>query len=103
MRPSPAFTADDDTPTPVEPDHVSEDVELVEAVAEAGAEDGAGAQVSVAELLGRLPPAQGRRRDRSTRFRTSPEELAAIELYELFGRKRQTVIAAAKRELSRRG
>jgi hypothetical protein len=32
----------------------------------------------------------------------SAEELAAIELYELTSRKRQTVIAAAHRELARR-
>jgi hypothetical protein len=97
----PAFTADYDTPTPVEPVHVSEDAELVDAVAETGAEDGAGAQVTVAE------PWDGYRQLRAADVinrlsGASSEELAAIELFELFGRKRQTVIAAAQRELSRR-
>jgi hypothetical protein len=96
------FTADYDTPTPVEPIHLSEDAELVEEVAEAGAEDGAGAQVRVAE------PWDGYRQLKAADVinrlgSASSEELAAIELFELFGRKRQTVIAAAQRELSRRG
>ena len=98
----PAFTADYDTPTPAEPVHVSEQAELVDAVAEPGAEDGAGAQVNVSE------PWDGYRQlkaaDVINRLSSaSSEELATIELFELFGRKRRTVIAAAQRELSRRG
>jgi outer membrane biosynthesis protein TonB len=98
----PRFTADYDTPAPVEPVHVSQDAELVEEVAEAGAEDGAGAQVNVAE------PWDGYRQLKAADVidrlsGASSEELAAIELFELFGRKRRTVIAAAQRELSRRG
>jgi hypothetical protein len=70
----------------------------VEEVAEPGAEDGAGAQVHVAE------PWPGYRALRAADVidriaKASPEELAAIELYELSGRKRRTVIAAAQRQL----
>ncbi|MBV9839659.1 MAG: hypothetical protein JO156_16200 [Solirubrobacterales bacterium] len=68
--------------------------------AEPGAEDGAGAQVTVAEpwegyddldapdLIGRLEGA-------------SPAELAAVELYEGGKRRRQTVLSAVERELRR--
>jgi hypothetical protein len=95
------FTADYDTPTPAEPVHVSEDAELVAEVAEPGAEDGAGAQVHVAE------PWDGYRELKAADVidrlgGASSEEVAAIELFELAGHKRQTVIAAAQRELSRR-
>lgn len=92
---------DYDAPPEAESAHVDEGRELVEEVADPGAEDGAGAQVRVAEpwdgygglraadVIGRLGQA-------------SAEELAAIELYELYARKRRTVIAAAQRELARR-
>jgi hypothetical protein len=92
---------DYDAPEPTEPAHLDTEDELVGEVADAGAEDGAGAQVRIAEpwsgyrelraadVIERLPTA-------------SPEELAAIELYELASRKRQTVVAAAQRELSSR-
>jgi cytosine/adenosine deaminase-related metal-dependent hydrolase len=95
------FTADYDTPTPAEPVHVSEGAELVEEVAEPGAEDGAGAQVHVAE------PWDGYRELKAADVidrlvGASSAEVAAIELFELAGRKRQTIIAAAQRELSRR-
>jgi hypothetical protein len=74
--------------------------EVVEAVAEPGAEDGAGAQIHVAEPwegYGQLKAAdvvdhlEGR----------DKAELAAIELYELSHRQRQTVIDAVKKELRR--
>jgi hypothetical protein len=91
---------DYDTPASAEPAHIDTGDELVEQVAEPGAEDGAGAQVRIAEpwagyralraadVIDRLPAA-------------SPEELATIELYELSNRKRRTVIAAAQRQLTR--
>jgi hypothetical protein len=92
---------DYDTPEPAEPVHLELEDDLVEEVAEPGAEDGAGAQVHIAEpwsgyrelraadVIDRLPAA-------------SAAELAAIELYELSSRKRQTIITAAQRELARR-
>jgi hypothetical protein len=92
---------DYDTPEPAEPVHLELEDDLVEEVAEPGAEDGAGAQVRIAEpwsgyrelraadVIDRLPTA-------------SAEELAAIELYELSSRQRQTIITAAQRELARR-
>jgi hypothetical protein len=94
-------TIDYDAPAEPVPGHVDEGSELVEEVAEPGAEDGAGAQVHVAE------PWDGydvlRADDVIERVgQASAEELAAIELYELTSRKRQTVIAAAQRELARR-
>lgn len=87
-------------PDPVvpEPGHVSEEPQLVEEFADAGAEAGAGAQIRVdepwdgyremkaADVIARLPAA-------------STEELAAIELYELSGRKRKSVLAAVQRSL----
>jgi len=85
-------------PTPVEPVHVSEEPELVQEVAEPGAEDGAGASVTVGEpwpgyarmtakqVIGRLADA-------------TAAELAAVQLYESINRDRQTVRAAAERNL----
>jgi hypothetical protein len=92
---------DYDAPAPAESAHIDTDDELVEEVAEPGAEDGAGAQVHIAE------PWAGYRELRaadviSRLAAASAEELAAIELYELSGRKRRTVIAAAQRELGNR-
>lgn len=92
---------DYDAPEPAEPAHVDIDDELVGEVADAGAEDGAGAQVSIAE------PWSGYRELRAADVierlaAASPAELAAIELYELSSRKRPTVVAAAQRELSSR-
>jgi hypothetical protein len=96
-----AELVDYDAPEETEPVHVDAGVELVEEVAEAGAEDGAGAQVRVAE------PWDGyaalRAADVIERVaQATSEELAAIELYELTSRRRQTVIAAAQDELARR-
>jgi len=85
-------------PVATEPAHVSESLELVAEVAEPGAEDGAGAQVRIAEpwdgyrgmaaadIIGHLASA-------------SREELATVELYELAGRRRKSVVAAAQRAL----
>jgi hypothetical protein len=93
-----------DAPAPPEPSlraepvHVSEEPTVVEEFAEPGAEDGAGAQVTVAE------PWDGYKhmnaRDVIARLAdASPEELAAVELYENLHRQRDTVITAAEREL----
>lgn len=92
---------DYDAPPMTEPAHVDAGEELVDEVAEPGAEDGAGAEVHVAE------PWDGYRELRAAdvveRVRTaSAEELAAVELYEMAGRRRQTIIAAVQRELARR-
>ncbi|HEY5053887.1 MAG TPA: hypothetical protein VII45_10815 [Solirubrobacterales bacterium] len=92
---------DYDAPEPAEPVHLDVDDELVGEVAEPGAEDGAGAQVSIAEPWAgyrELPAAEVIERLAAA----SPAELAAIELYELSSRNRQTVVAAAQRELSSR-
>jgi hypothetical protein len=92
---------DYETPAEPEPRHVDTEEVLVESVAEEGAQDGAGAQIRIAE------PWEGyqhlRAADVVARARTAtPEELAAVELFELAGRKRQTVISAVQRELKRR-
>lgn len=86
------------TVPPAEPTHVSEEPELVEASAEPGAEDGAGADITVIE------PWNGYRKmsardviDRASH--ASPAELAAIGLYEARHRARQTVLAAVDRQL----
>jgi hypothetical protein len=82
----------------VAPAPVSEEPELVDSYAEPGAEDGPGASVHVAEpwkgyghmtaddVVARLAAA-------------SPEELAAVELYERLHRGRRTVLTAAARRL----
>jgi len=81
-----------------EPPHVSEEPELVDEVAEPGAEDGAGAQVRIAE------PWKGyaRMNAREVIARladTSAAQLAAVRLYETGNRGRQTVLAAVDRQL----
>ena len=80
------------------PDHVDTEVVLVAEVAEEGAEDGAGAELTIA------PPWDGYDgmtaadiRDRLTA--ASPVEAAAVELYEAAGKNRRTVIDAAARLL----
>jgi len=82
----------------IPPMHVSEGLQFVEAFAEPGAEDGAGAAVHVRqpwkgyaqmtanEVLVHLADA-------------SPEELAAVALYEGAHRGRKTVLAEARRQL----
>ena len=85
-------------PVATEPAHVSESLELVAEVAEPGAEDGAGAQVRIAE------PWEGYRRMTSADIidhlaSASREELATVELYEMAGRRRTSVVAAAQRAL----
>jgi hypothetical protein len=81
-----------------EPIHVSEEPELVGESAEPGAEEGAGAHITVAEPwagYGRLNA-----KDVIDRARTaSVAELAAMRLYEARHRARQTVLAAVDRQL----
>jgi hypothetical protein len=87
--------SDEDTP-----DHVSEEPTLVDEVAEAGAEDGAGAQVHVDEPwenYGELSAEDVI--DRITGASTA--ELAAVQLYEQSHRRRKTVLEAVERELQR--
>ena len=83
-----------------EPTHVSEEPELVEELAEPGAEEGAGAQVNVREPwegYGRMNA-----RDVVARLAAAdPAELAAIELYERAHRNRRTVLNALGRRLAR--
>jgi hypothetical protein len=90
-------------PAPLQdlPAHVSEESELVESFAEPGAEDGAGAQVtmdspwegydamSADELIIRLGE-------------SDPAELAAVKLYESAKRRRATVLKAVDREFQSR-
>jgi hypothetical protein len=85
-------------PIATEPAHVSESPELVEEIAEPGAEDGAGAQVRIAE------PWKGYRLMTAADIidhlaSASRAELATVELYELAGRRRKSVVAAAQRAL----
>jgi hypothetical protein len=80
---------------------VSEEPELVEELAEPGAEDGAGAELHIRE------PWEGYR-DMSAReigaklVGASTAELAAVELYERSNRARQTILAAVARQLRSR-
>lgn len=96
-----------EAPEPVPEDLVSvdepltEEVELVEEVAEPGAEEGAGAQIRIA------PPWAGydalRAADVIARLRDSDAaQLAAIELYEASHKRRRTVLQAVGREARRR-
>jgi hypothetical protein len=83
---------------PAEPVHVSEEPELVREVAEPGAEDGAGAEVTVGEPW----PGYARMTAKQVIERladATPAELAAVQLYESINRDRQTVRAAAERNL----
>jgi hypothetical protein len=99
--PPPAATSAPAPPAPApEPAHVSREAELVEAFSEPGAEDGAGAQVRVSEpwpnyrhlkardVIARMPSA-------------TPEELAAVELFELAGANRKSVVDAAQQALKK--
>jgi hypothetical protein len=83
---------------PREPRHVSEEPELVEEVAEPGAEDGAGAEVHVEE------PWEGYRRMRAKEViarlgNASAAELTAVRLYESGNQGRQTVLSAVEHSL----
>jgi hypothetical protein len=90
---------------PAEPVHVSREPELVQEVAEPGAEDGAGASVTIDEPW----PGYARMTAKQVIERltdATAAELAAVQLYESINRDRQTVRAAAERNLkskTRRG
>ncbi len=85
-----------------EPVHVSEEPELVREVAEPGAEDGAGARVTVLEPWNGY--AQMNAREVIARAgQASSAELAAVRLYESRHRSRQTVLAAVDRQLKLSG
>jgi hypothetical protein len=99
--PEPAPPPPGGGPAPaVTPRHVSEEPQFVEAFAEPGAEEGAGAAVHVEEpwkgygqmtaneVIARLADA-------------SPEELAGVALYEARHRARRTVLTASERQLRR--
>jgi hypothetical protein len=79
---------------PLEPDHVSEEPELVAEVAEVGAEDGAGAEVSVD------PPWDGYDGMTADEIRArlaeeSSEAAATVSLYEASRKGRRSVLEAA--------
>jgi hypothetical protein len=85
-------------PEPPEPAHVDEGATVVAEFAEDGAEDGAGAEVELAE------PWEGYDRlhadELVERIRAaSREELAAILLYERANRDRASVLEAADKQL----
>ena len=81
-----------------EPAHVSEEPELVREEAEPGAEDGAGAAVTVLEPW---PGYAGMNASEiiARTEQANPAELAAVRLYEARHRSRQTVLAAVDRQL----
>jgi hypothetical protein len=93
-----AAPIDLDAPATREPEHVSEEAVLVEESAEAGAEDGAGANVHIAEPWEGYAR-MGAREVIARLEGASPAELAAVQLYESAGRNRQTVKAAVERRL----
>jgi hypothetical protein len=81
-----------------EPAHVSAEPELVEELAEPGAEDGAGAEVHIREPWEGYPHMTAR--EVTARLSgASAAELAAVELYERSNRGRQTILAAVARQL----
>ncbi|MBV9604181.1 MAG: hypothetical protein JO027_03705 [Solirubrobacterales bacterium] len=91
-----------EAPAAREPVHVSEEPELVREVAEPGAEDGAGASVTVIQPWNGY--GQMNAREVIARARqASPAELAAVRLYESRHRSRQTVLAAVDRQLKLSG
>jgi hypothetical protein len=98
-RPAPPMApASDEAPAEPEPIHVSEEPELVEEIAEPGAEDGAGAALHVQE------PWEGYRELNADEViarlgRSDAAELAAIQLYEREHKGRTTVLQAVEREL----
>jgi hypothetical protein len=98
-EPGPAFTFPSETIFEErEPDHVSEEPELVREIAEPGAEDGAGAAITVAEPWNGYSRMSAK--DVIARARAgNPAELAAVRLYESRHRSRQTVLAAVDRQL----
>lgn len=85
---------------PPPPEHVSSEPTLVDEVADPGAEDGAGAEVRIdAPWVGYDGLAAKEVIDRLSG--SDAAELAAVELYELSGRQRKSVLEAVQRELRR--
>ena len=103
QAPEPPPASEPPAPEPTvapEPVHVSTQPALVEEFSEPGAENGAGAQVRVDE------PWPGYRHlkahDVVARLSTaSPEELAAVELFERGNANRRSVVVAAQRALKK--
>ena len=105
VEPSPPAAVVEPPPSPALPDadtpvHVSEEPTLVESFAEKGAQDGAGAEIHVAE------PWDGYREmkaddviDRLAGSTTAV--LATVQLYESSSRQRQRILTAVERELKR--
>ncbi|MBV9915897.1 MAG: hypothetical protein JO153_05275 [Solirubrobacterales bacterium] len=90
-------------PAPIieEPAHVSEEPTLVEEFAEPGAEDGAGASVTIDE------PWDGYSSMKAKHIRprledATPAELAAVQLYEGAHRRRESVLSMVESELRRK-
>jgi len=81
-----------------QPVHVSEEPELVQESAEPGAEDGAGAAVTVMEPWNGYSHMNAREVIARAR-QAGLAELAAVRLYESRHRNRQTVLAAVDRQL----
>ena len=95
---TPRAPAAEQAPLETEPAHVSEEPTLVEEFAEPGAEDGAGAQVRIAEPWDGY--AHLNAKDVIARVSdVNAVELAAVQLYEAAHRNRETVITAVEREL----
>lgn len=95
-------SVDLDAPAPAAPEHVSSEPVLVREESEAGAEDGAGATISVQEPW----PGYARMTARDIVARLSAgssAELTAVALYENSHRKRQTILTAVRRELAQPG
>jgi hypothetical protein len=95
-------TRDDDAVPSVgdKPVHVSEEPELVQELAEPGAEEGAGAQLRIVEPWAGYDEMKAADIVQRMAFATR-EELAAVELFELARRNRKSVVAAAQRALKR--
>ena len=94
-------TPPEDVETPPEPRHVDEGATVVGEFAEAGAEDGAGAGVELAE------PWEGYDRMQAEELlprlsEVSTETLAAVSLYERSTRGRASVMEEAELQLRRR-
>ncbi len=87
-----------EAPVVAEPVHVSEEPELVREEAEPGAEDGAGARVTVMEPWNGYAHMNAREVIARAR-QAGSAELAAVRLYESRHRSRQTVLAAVDRQL----
>jgi hypothetical protein len=104
QTPEPRRTPERRVPPPgpaaaARPEPIPEEPVIVRESADPGAEDGAGAQVRVAEPWSGYD--QLGARDVIERLAAAtPAELAAVELYEGSKRRRKTVLAAAERRLA---